>query len=329
MFILEGCGWIPNATVNFIANIVDIIKIFVPILLIIMGAIEFGKAVMAQQEDQIKKSQTAFIQKLIAGAAVFFVIVLVGWILKIINNADSSLYAGDALNCITLMFNGGYQADIIETPNNTTTTKKNNQNNPIDEFYSEQCKQTYYITLDAYKETEEGKKCNSQFWIDHPFVSLFETDPWYECFEANIMAPYKYCVNQEFNDQISAENNNKATCMAQASCTNIDNCPTCRTSLDLYLMCKNQWSSYGECTIDYEYLNDKESFMQACQNNGSVNGVTTGCSKMTANSDKRATCCENEYTTRLTEKQSCITNHCKSYETSMTRWYCTTYSDQC
>ena len=78
MLILgSGCGWIPNATVNFIANIVGIIKVFVPLLIIIMGSIDFAKAIMSQKEDDIKKSQTNFIQKLIAGAAVFFVMISV------------------------------------------------------------------------------------------------------------------------------------------------------------------------------------------------------------------------------------------------------------
>ena len=78
MLILDsGWGWIPNTTINFIANIIGIIKIFVPLLIIIMGSIDFAKAVMSQKEDEIKKSQTNFIQKLIAGVAVFFVMIFI------------------------------------------------------------------------------------------------------------------------------------------------------------------------------------------------------------------------------------------------------------
>lgn len=49
------CGWIPNTTGQFIANLVGIIKIFVPLLLIIIGSIDFDKAVMSQKDDDIKK----------------------------------------------------------------------------------------------------------------------------------------------------------------------------------------------------------------------------------------------------------------------------------
>lgn len=116
MLILNGaCGWIPNTTINFIANIVGIIKIFVPLLIIIMGSIDFAKAIMSQKEDDIKKSQSSFIQKLIAGAAVFFVMIFISWVFRIIDNADSSLNTGNAIRCVNLMLNGGYQAEDIDT----------------------------------------------------------------------------------------------------------------------------------------------------------------------------------------------------------------------
>ena len=130
MLILNGaCGWIPNTTVNFIANIIGIIKIFVPLLIIIMGSIDFAKAVMSQKEDEIKKSQTNFIQKLVAGVAVFFVMIFISWVFRIIDNADSSLNTGNAISCVNSMLNGGYNAEEIEKldpfiPTNTQTNTK-------------------------------------------------------------------------------------------------------------------------------------------------------------------------------------------------------------
>ena len=51
----SGCGLIPNATVQFIANLVDVIKVLVPILLILMGSLDFAKAVISGKEDGMKK----------------------------------------------------------------------------------------------------------------------------------------------------------------------------------------------------------------------------------------------------------------------------------
>lgn len=117
----SGCGWIPNATVQFIANLVDVIKVLVPILLILMGSLDFAKAVMSQKEEEIKKSQPSFIQKLIAGVAVFFVLIFISWVFKIIDNADSNLKTGNAIRCINLMLNGGYQAEEIPKDYNYST----------------------------------------------------------------------------------------------------------------------------------------------------------------------------------------------------------------
>lgn len=367
MFILDGCGWIPNATINFIANIVDIIKIFVPILLIIMGAIEFGKAVMAQQEDQIKKSQTAFIQKVIAGAAVFFVIVLVGWLLKVINNADSSLNANDALNCMSLMFNGGYNADTIDpmTPPSlvTTTTNNNgnnNNNNKVEEFYNEECKKAYWISYEDYKQTAEGKSCYIESThgdplgtMCDPLVAIFQPSKfdecyWDMCYKARVKAPYDSCVSNKFYEDLSQENVTKSTCMQQNRCSNINDCKQCANSIDKYNYCKSYASQEtSTCVIDYPYLDSKEDFIQKCKS-GTFDenlywkdtiGKTTWnyCynqyGQATHDKDRfeknLQTCCESNYNNRLQEKQSCIENMCKENRNSLVAWYCKTNPDQC
>ena len=109
--VKRDCGWLPDQTIQLIANIYTIIKFLVPLLIIIMGSIDFLKAVMAQQEDQIKKAQSSFLQKLIAGALVFFVAVIVGWIVKVISDLDTKgeTTAGNTFTCLNLMLNGGYR----------------------------------------------------------------------------------------------------------------------------------------------------------------------------------------------------------------------------
>lgn len=110
MFILDsGCGWIPDAPIKFLYHIINLIKNLTPVVLIIMGSLDFGKAVMSQKEDEIKKAQGAFIKKLIAGAAVFFVIVFAKWAVNVVNNAGGD--TGNALNCVSLLLNGSYSAD--------------------------------------------------------------------------------------------------------------------------------------------------------------------------------------------------------------------------
>ena len=65
MFILAGCEIggveIPPMITNIISYIVTGIKIGVPIILVIFGMIDLGKAVMQSKEDDIKKAQSTFI----------------------------------------------------------------------------------------------------------------------------------------------------------------------------------------------------------------------------------------------------------------------------
>lgn len=49
------------------------IKVAVPILIIVLGSIDFGKAFIASDEDAMKKAQKHFIMRLIIGMVIFFI----------------------------------------------------------------------------------------------------------------------------------------------------------------------------------------------------------------------------------------------------------------
>ena len=52
-------------------------KIIVPILVIVLGMIDFAKAAIASKPDEMKKAQSDFVKRLIAGVVVFFVPVII------------------------------------------------------------------------------------------------------------------------------------------------------------------------------------------------------------------------------------------------------------
>jgi len=68
---------VPERLINIVHIIITIIKFGVPVLLIIFGMLDLGKAVMASKEDEIKKGQQMFIKRLVAAIIVFFVVVVV------------------------------------------------------------------------------------------------------------------------------------------------------------------------------------------------------------------------------------------------------------
>lgn len=85
-----------------VSTIVTLIQIGVPIILIIYGMMDLGKAVMAQKEDEIKKGQQTFIKRIIAAVIVFFVIVVVKLVVNIIAPEGNN----DISNCIDCFVNG-------------------------------------------------------------------------------------------------------------------------------------------------------------------------------------------------------------------------------
>lgn len=95
--ILEFDRMLPD----IVSLIVTIIKIVVPVLLIVMGMLDLGKAVMAQKEDEIKKAQGTFVKRLIAAALVFFVVMIVQTIFNLVAKKETKVW-----NCVSCLING-------------------------------------------------------------------------------------------------------------------------------------------------------------------------------------------------------------------------------
>ena len=81
--------------------IIMVIQIVVPIILVVLGMIDLMKAVIASKEDEIKKAQMTFVKRLIAGALVFFVFVIVKMVISFV--ADDSK---NIMNCVNCFVNG-------------------------------------------------------------------------------------------------------------------------------------------------------------------------------------------------------------------------------
>ena len=94
---LDVPGMLPYVT----STIVLIIQILVPVLLIIFGMIDLGKAVIAQKEDEIKKGQSTFFKRLVAAILVFFVVFIVKLVIGFASGDKTTLP-----NCINCFING-------------------------------------------------------------------------------------------------------------------------------------------------------------------------------------------------------------------------------
>ena len=94
---------VPDSLINIVATIITIIKIGVPIILIVLGMIDMGKAVASQKEDEIKKGQKTLISRCIAAGIVFFVVAIVQLLFSVINGSTNN---NSIWNCIDKFVNG-------------------------------------------------------------------------------------------------------------------------------------------------------------------------------------------------------------------------------
>lgn len=116
MFILETitlqCGEtelvIDSMIPSLVTTIINVIKIGVPILLIIFGMLDLGRAVMAQKEDEIKKGWQTFIKRMIAAAVVFFVVVIVQLVFNLVAGGNNDENKENMWNCIDCFINYSY-----------------------------------------------------------------------------------------------------------------------------------------------------------------------------------------------------------------------------
>lgn len=90
MLILDvvcGTVTVPDTVARIVSMVIKAFYIGIPVLLIIWGMIDMGKAVICQKEDEIKKHQKMVFKRLISAVLVFFIAVAVVFVLKILADA--------------------------------------------------------------------------------------------------------------------------------------------------------------------------------------------------------------------------------------------------
>lgn len=92
-FLVSICDTQFSPIWNVVGFIVKAIWIGVPILLIIYGMIDLGKAVIASKEDEVKKATKMFGKRFLYAVCVFLVVWLVGFVLNIVSDVaeDASI----------------------------------------------------------------------------------------------------------------------------------------------------------------------------------------------------------------------------------------------
>lgn len=95
--------------------LINIIKIGIPILLIIFGMMDLGKAVMSNDEKEMKGAQTKFIKRCLYAVIVFFIVAIVQFVVSVLGTAKADTGANsaspNAKSCIECFVNGKCNSD--------------------------------------------------------------------------------------------------------------------------------------------------------------------------------------------------------------------------
>lgn len=76
-------------------GIIPLIQIGIPIILILLGMLDLGKAVVASKEDEIKAAQKLLIKRAIYALAIFFVVLIVQLVFGLLSTTGDSDIAGE------------------------------------------------------------------------------------------------------------------------------------------------------------------------------------------------------------------------------------------
>ncbi len=84
---------------KIVGYLIVVIKILIPLLLIVFGSIDFGKAVMANDEKEIKVATDMLVKRAIAGVIIFFIPTILKFAFSLVSNSKSLEKNSDLISC--------------------------------------------------------------------------------------------------------------------------------------------------------------------------------------------------------------------------------------
>ena len=115
---------------QFAGYILFAIKIVVPLIIIILGIIDFFKAITSAKDDAINSAAKNLIFRLVIGLVIFFVPLIVNTVFKFIKEANSYVAAADACQtCLLQPFNSSCNNYKATAKANRDANKQTSTNN--------------------------------------------------------------------------------------------------------------------------------------------------------------------------------------------------------
>lgn len=100
--ILETTCETLGPIIGLVKGVLSVIQFGIPIVLILLGTIDLGKAVMSSDDKEVKASQGRLIKRFIYAILVFFVVLLVDLVMGLVDSnkdEDSGISAESWSEC--------------------------------------------------------------------------------------------------------------------------------------------------------------------------------------------------------------------------------------
>lgn len=88
---------------KMVGFVLTVFKVAIPLIIVALGMFDFGKAVVAEKEDEIKKQTKRLIYRVIAGIVIFFVPSIVLFIFEQVGSYNSDKEAAEFQVCETCL----------------------------------------------------------------------------------------------------------------------------------------------------------------------------------------------------------------------------------
>ena len=92
---------------QLVGYIITIFKVAIPLVIVGLGMFDFGKAVVAEKEDEIKKQTKRLLYRVVAGIVIFFVPTIVLFIFEQVGDYSEEKDAAAFNNCETCLLHPG------------------------------------------------------------------------------------------------------------------------------------------------------------------------------------------------------------------------------
>lgn len=85
-FLFNYCGEL-GPIIRLLKSVFTLLQWGIPIVLILFGAIDLGKAVMASKEDEMKKAQGTLIKRVVYAVLIFFLFTIVTLVISMVSDS--------------------------------------------------------------------------------------------------------------------------------------------------------------------------------------------------------------------------------------------------